>query len=412
MSTRITILGAGFGGMELSTMLSEALGDKVAGDADRQGRCVHLRLLQAGRDVRPRRAGRRAPALQQFREAGRPSAARNGHGHRPGHAARDHRRRHARCRLSWSSPSAPTTTSPRRRGWRPRTSSIRSPARTACATSCPTFSKGHAIVGVCGAPYKCPPAPSECVLMLHDYLLKRGHSQQCEITLVLPAAEPRAPVSRDLQGPDRRVRRARHQVHAEPARGVGGRCAPRRNARRRHRHALRPLPRRAQASRAGRGRGRRDGRRRLGDREPEDARDEVPERLRRGRHREHGHAEGRRVCRGRRQGGRDRAHLAHPRRGRHQALRRAQAPATSNSAPAGSVASTSTSFRGRSPPARTTRRAWHCARTRNTSARAARRGGSGSDARRFTTFLLLTPGIHANVDWLRGATPERQRSQA
>ena len=29
MSTRITILGAGFGGMELSTILSESLGDKV-----------------------------------------------------------------------------------------------------------------------------------------------------------------------------------------------------------------------------------------------------------------------------------------------------------------------------------------------------------------------------------------------
>ena len=29
MSTQITVLGAGFGGMELSTILSESLGDKV-----------------------------------------------------------------------------------------------------------------------------------------------------------------------------------------------------------------------------------------------------------------------------------------------------------------------------------------------------------------------------------------------
>jgi sulfide:quinone oxidoreductase len=29
MSTRIVILGAGFGGLELSTMLSQALGDTV-----------------------------------------------------------------------------------------------------------------------------------------------------------------------------------------------------------------------------------------------------------------------------------------------------------------------------------------------------------------------------------------------
>src|SRR4051812_6355147 len=36
----------------------------------------------------------------------------------------------------------------------------------------PTFTRGHAVIGVCGAPYKCPVAPSECALMLHDYLLE------------------------------------------------------------------------------------------------------------------------------------------------------------------------------------------------------------------------------------------------
>ena len=30
----------------------------------------------------------------------------------------------------------------------------------------PTFSQGHAVIGVCGAPFKCPPAPSECALLL------------------------------------------------------------------------------------------------------------------------------------------------------------------------------------------------------------------------------------------------------
>jgi sulfide:quinone oxidoreductase len=38
----------------------------------------------------------------------------------------------------------------------------------------PNFTRGHALIGVCGAPYKCPPAPSECALMLHDYLERRG----------------------------------------------------------------------------------------------------------------------------------------------------------------------------------------------------------------------------------------------
>lgn len=57
----------------------------------------------------------------------------------------------------------------------------------------PTFSQGHALVGVCGAPYKCPPAPSECVLMLHDLLTTRGVRQQCKITLVLPLPSPVPP---------------------------------------------------------------------------------------------------------------------------------------------------------------------------------------------------------------------------
>jgi sulfide:quinone oxidoreductase len=31
----------------------------------------------------------------------------------------------------------------------------------------PTFSAGRAVIGVCGAPFKCPPAPSEAALLLH-----------------------------------------------------------------------------------------------------------------------------------------------------------------------------------------------------------------------------------------------------
>ncbi|TGV92675.1 NAD(P)/FAD-dependent oxidoreductase, partial [Mesorhizobium sp. M2E.F.Ca.ET.154.01.1.1] len=57
----------------------------------------------------------------------------------------------------------------------------------------PTFTKGRAMVGVCGAPYKCPPAPSECVLMLHDYLVKRGVRGDCEINFVLPLPSPVPP---------------------------------------------------------------------------------------------------------------------------------------------------------------------------------------------------------------------------
>ena len=57
----------------------------------------------------------------------------------------------------------------------------------------PTFSKGQVLIGVCGAPFKCPPAPSECALMMHDYLLTRGLRGQCAITMVLPLPSPVPP---------------------------------------------------------------------------------------------------------------------------------------------------------------------------------------------------------------------------
>lgn len=57
----------------------------------------------------------------------------------------------------------------------------------------PNFTSGQAIIGVCGAPYKCPPAPSECALMLHDYLVERGVRQNCKISLVLPLGSPVPP---------------------------------------------------------------------------------------------------------------------------------------------------------------------------------------------------------------------------
>jgi sulfide:quinone oxidoreductase len=55
------------------------------------------------------------------------------------------------------------------------------------------FTRGRALVGVCGAPFKCPPAPSECALMLHDDLTTRGVREDCEIDLVLPLSAPVPP---------------------------------------------------------------------------------------------------------------------------------------------------------------------------------------------------------------------------
>ena len=57
----------------------------------------------------------------------------------------------------------------------------------------PSFSEGHAIVGVCGAPFKCPPAPSEAALLLHDHLSARGIRDRCKISFVIPFGTPVPP---------------------------------------------------------------------------------------------------------------------------------------------------------------------------------------------------------------------------
>lgn len=57
----------------------------------------------------------------------------------------------------------------------------------------PAFRGGHAIVGVCDTPFKCPPAPSEASLMLHDYLVRQGARDDCTISLVIPYGSPIPP---------------------------------------------------------------------------------------------------------------------------------------------------------------------------------------------------------------------------
>ncbi|MBS1530547.1 MAG: NAD(P)/FAD-dependent oxidoreductase [Bacteroidetes bacterium] len=57
----------------------------------------------------------------------------------------------------------------------------------------PDFKSGHAIVGVCGAPFKCPPAPSEAALMLHDHLVSSGSRDACTISIVMPFGSPIPP---------------------------------------------------------------------------------------------------------------------------------------------------------------------------------------------------------------------------
>ncbi len=55
------------------------------------------------------------------------------------------------------------------------------------------FFGGHVVIGVSTAPFKCPPAPSEAALMLHDMLTIRGIRDISEITIILPFRRPVPP---------------------------------------------------------------------------------------------------------------------------------------------------------------------------------------------------------------------------
>jgi len=55
------------------------------------------------------------------------------------------------------------------------------------------FAGGRVIVGVLSTPYKCPPAPSETALMLHDFLSKRGLRDRSQIDLVVDFGRPVPP---------------------------------------------------------------------------------------------------------------------------------------------------------------------------------------------------------------------------
>jgi sulfide:quinone oxidoreductase len=55
------------------------------------------------------------------------------------------------------------------------------------------FDGGRVIVGVTSTPFKCPPAPSETALLMHDFLTARGSREGSEIALVMPLPVPIPP---------------------------------------------------------------------------------------------------------------------------------------------------------------------------------------------------------------------------
>src|SRR5258708_2405055 len=55
------------------------------------------------------------------------------------------------------------------------------------------FDGGRVIVAVTSTPFKCPPAPSETALLMHDFLTERGLREKSSIALVMPLPVPIPP---------------------------------------------------------------------------------------------------------------------------------------------------------------------------------------------------------------------------
>ena len=67
------------------------------------------------------------------------------------------------------------------------------PGAFACRDVLHDFDGGRVIVAVTSTPFKCPPAPSETALLVHDFLVQRGLRDRSEIALVMPMGVPIPP---------------------------------------------------------------------------------------------------------------------------------------------------------------------------------------------------------------------------
>jgi sulfide:quinone oxidoreductase len=61
----------------------------------------------------------------------------------------------------------------------------------------PDFESGRIVIGILGHPFKCPPAPFEGALLLHDQLTERGIRGDTEIRVVGPMAAP-VPITKEV----------------------------------------------------------------------------------------------------------------------------------------------------------------------------------------------------------------------
>ena len=193
MSARVTVLGAGFGGLELSTMLSELAGEAVDVTLiDKAEAFVFgyskLDLMFRGatpEQVRLPYSEIRKPGVRVLRET---ITAIDPEARRVRTDAGNHESDFLVVALGADYDFDATP------GLAEGGNEFYSvPGAQRLAELIPTFTEGHALIGVCGAPFKCPPAPSECALLLADELTARGVREACQISFVVPLPSPVPP---------------------------------------------------------------------------------------------------------------------------------------------------------------------------------------------------------------------------
>lgn len=193
MKQRVVVLGAGFGGLELSTILSQAIGDRIeitlidqsesfvfgsskldimfGRTTSAAARLPYTNIVKPGVDFR-----------QETITAIDPDARR---------VTTDHGMYEADVLIIALGADYDLRATPGLIEGGHEFYSVAGAERL--REVLPTFTSGHAIVGVTAAPFKCPPAPSEAALLLHDYLTTRGVRDACEISLVMPFGTPIPP---------------------------------------------------------------------------------------------------------------------------------------------------------------------------------------------------------------------------
>lgn len=186
MSKKVLVLGAGFGGLELTTLLSEAMGDEVEITLiDKNdafvfgfskldlifGRATPEEIRHPYRDiVKPG-----VTVLQETVTGINPEARR---------VTTDAGTYEADALVIALGADYDLDATPGLAEGGNEFYSV--PGAGRVAKIIPEITSGHIMIGVCGFPIKCPPAPSEFAMLLDEELTARGVRDACEISFVFP----------------------------------------------------------------------------------------------------------------------------------------------------------------------------------------------------------------------------------